>query len=43
VVASRALQALPNWISVSDVFNSSDTEILRKAGVSSLDDPRYQK
>jgi hypothetical protein len=43
-VASRALQAQPHWVSVSDVFGStSDTAILKKAGVVSLDDPRYQK
>jgi hypothetical protein len=44
VVASRALQAQPQWISVSEVFGSaSDSGILQKIGVSSLDDPRYQK
>ena len=44
VVASRALQGQPQWVSVSDVFkSSSDSAILRKAGVTSLDDPRYQK
>lgn len=44
VVASRNLQALPNWVSVSEVFKSaSDTPILLKAGVKSLEDPRYQK
>jgi len=43
VVASRNLQALPNWVSVSEVFKSSDTVILKKAGVATLEDPRYQK
>ncbi len=43
VVASRTLQAQPHWVSVSEVFASSDTAILKKAGVSSFDDPRYQK
>ena len=43
VVASRALQALPNWVSVTDVFKSSDTAILKKAGITSLDDPLFQK
>lgn len=43
VVASRALQALPNWVSVSDLFKKPETEILREAGVTSLEDPRYQK
>lgn len=44
VVASRALQAQANWVSVSEVFKTTnDSVILRKAGVTSLDDPRYQK
>ncbi|MFH0796968.1 MAG: DUF262 domain-containing protein [Candidatus Omnitrophota bacterium] len=43
VVASRNLQALPNWVSVSEVFKSSDTAILEKAGIESFKDPRYQK
>ncbi len=44
VVASRSLQSLPNWVSVSDVFKtSSDTTILKKAGITDLEDPRYQK
>jgi len=28
---------------VTEVFRSSDSEILKKAGVKSLDDPRYNK
>jgi len=44
VVASRALDAQAHWVSVSEVFKSaSDSVILRKAGVTSLDDPRYQR
>jgi hypothetical protein len=44
VVASRALQAQPHWVSVSEVFKStSDSVILRKAGVTSMDDPRFPK
>jgi len=44
VVASRAMEKFPNWVSVSQVFQeSSDAEILRRAGVRSLDDPRYQR
>jgi hypothetical protein len=44
VVASSSLKALPNWVSASDVFKSAnDTNLLRKAGVTSFDDPRYQK
>lgn len=43
VVASKNLQALPQWVSVSEVFRSGDTEILEKAGIESFRDPRYQK
>lgn len=44
VVSSRQLEALPNWISVSDIFKgASDTEILKKAGITSLDDPRIDR
>lgn len=44
VVASRALQAQPHWVSVSEVFRTaSDSTILKKAGVVSFDDPRFQK
>jgi hypothetical protein len=44
VVSSRALAVLPNWVSVSAVFASaSDAEFLKRAGISSFDDPRYQK
>jgi hypothetical protein len=44
VVSSRALAALPTWVSVSAVFASaSDAEFLKRAGITSFDDPRYQK
>lgn len=44
VVSSKQLEALPNWISVSQVFNgASDTDILKRAGVTSLDDPRMDR
>lgn len=44
VVASRQLSALPHWVSVSEVFrSSSDTDILRKAGITSFDDPRLDR
>jgi len=44
VVASKALAALPNWVSVSTVFRSSNTSaFLKQAGVTSFDDPRVQK
>jgi hypothetical protein len=44
VVASNQLLAQPNWVSVSDVFkNDSDAAILKKAGVTSFEDPRYDR
>ncbi|HEU5238690.1 MAG TPA: DUF262 domain-containing protein [Pyrinomonadaceae bacterium] len=44
VVATRKLERLPHWIKVSDVFKSdSDARFLREAGVTTFDDPRYQK
>lgn len=44
VVASNALLAQPHWVSVSQIFkNDSDATILKKAGISSFDDPRYDR
>lgn len=43
VVASKSLESLPNWVSVTGVMASSDAAILKRAGVTTLDDPRYQK
>jgi len=43
VVASKSLAQQPNWVSVTRVFKSSDAEILRAAGVTGFDDPRYAK
>lgn len=44
VVASRNLQSQPQWVSVSDVFRTTnDAEILERAGIESFKDPRYQK
>ncbi len=44
IVSSRALAALPNWVSVTKVFaSSSDREFLEKAGVDSLHHPKYEK
>ena len=43
VVASKAIASLPNWVSVTEVFKSmSDGEVLRQAGVTDFDDPRYE-
>lgn len=44
VVGTRRLAAMPNWVSVSQVMTtSSDAPFLRKAGVKSFEDPRYDK
>jgi hypothetical protein len=44
VVATRKLEQLPQWIKVSDVFKSdSDAPFLKEAGVTTFEDPRYQK
>src|SRR5207249_5489299 len=44
VVATRKLEQLPQWIKVTDVFKSdSDAPFLKEAGVTTFDDPRYQK
>ncbi len=42
VVSSRALQTNPVWVPVSSIFAKSDSEILRRIGVSS-DDARWDK
>lgn len=43
VVASQRLAAQPNWVSVRDIFNgTSDTELLKSAGLKGWDDPRYE-
>jgi hypothetical protein len=43
VVSSRKLEGSPQWVKVSDVFKSnSNTEFLKRAGVSSFDDPRAE-
>lgn len=44
VVSSSVLAQQKNWISVSKVLNTQgDTELLKSAGVTSFDDPRYEK
>jgi len=43
VVASHVLNTQPQWVSVSDVFRSSDVDILKKAGITSWEDPRFRK
>jgi hypothetical protein len=44
VVASKQLAQLPNWASVTEIFKqSSDAPFLKRIGITSLDDPRYEK
>jgi hypothetical protein len=44
VVGTRKIEALPQWVKVSDVFRiNEDRPFLRRAGVDSLDDPRFTK
>lgn len=44
VVGSKRLEQLPNWVSVTEVMTStSDAKILKDAGVTSMDDQRYDK
>lgn len=44
IVSSKNIASLPNWISVSKVFTSqTDADFLRKAGITSYEDPRGQK
>lgn len=44
VVGSKRLEQLPNWVSVTEVMTStSDAKILKDAGITSMDDQRYDK
>ncbi len=44
VIASRRLAAMPNWVSVTQVFKSdNDAPFLKKAGITDFDDPRYER
>jgi hypothetical protein len=44
IVSTPQLANATNWVNVSEVFAShSDAEFLKKAGVTSLDDPLYTK
>jgi len=44
VVSAKSLAQQPNWVSVTKVFNAdNDSEILKAAGITSFDDPRYRK
>lgn len=43
VVASNQVAALPNWVRVSEVFAQPDSAILKHAGVTSFEDPRFER
>jgi hypothetical protein len=44
VVASRNIAQLPNWVSVSKIFQSdNEGQLLQAAGVNTFDDPRFKK
>lgn len=44
VVYTKKLANQPHWVSVTEVFKEdSDTSFLKKAGVTSMEDPRYDK
>lgn len=44
IVASKTIAAIPHWVSVTEVMKSADDRpFLKKAGVASFDDPRYEK
>ncbi len=44
VVHTNKLANLPHWVSVTKVFKeTSDTPFLKEAGVTTMDDPRYDK
>ncbi len=44
VVHTEKLARRPNWVSITAVFNeSSDTRFLRDAGITSMEDHRYDK
>ena len=44
VVSTRKLEKLPHWVRVTDVFKTdSNGEFLKRAGVTSFDDPNYER
>jgi len=45
VVHNKMLESVPHWVSVTDVFKESSTtsQIIKKAGVTSMDDPKFNK
>lgn len=44
VVSTQKLAQRPHWVKVTDVFKSdSDASFLKRAGVTSFDDPKYER
>lgn len=44
VIASKKLEQLPQWVKVTEVFQTdSDAIFLKRAGVLGFDDPKYEK
>jgi hypothetical protein len=44
VVGTKKLEQLPQWVKVTDVFKTdSDAGLLKRAGITGFDDPRYEK
>jgi hypothetical protein len=44
VVTTRKLEQLPKWVKVTEVFKTdSDASFLKHAGVTSFDDPNYER
>jgi len=44
VVATRKLEQLPQWVKVTEVFQSdSDAKFLKRAGVNGFEDPNYER
>lgn len=44
LVTTRKIEQLPQWVKVTEVFKTdSDAAFLKRAGVSSFDDPNYER
>lgn len=43
VVKTNRLASQPQWVEVSEIFKMGDGAILKAAGVTDLEDPRYEK
>jgi len=44
MVSNNRMRNEPNWVSVKDIFrNGNNTEFLKRAGITSFDDPKFEK